>query len=350
MKLNKLTALFITTTICISSICPTFANESKTTTSILIETEDCSSAKSDFLANIGTVNSLISINLGRDNIDISNTSIGQPFLINNSDIYIFPVIVNDNIERLIQMTTGDDNENHFAISEFFADELNNLYPDTYVMVADENFNVFAISDENTALISQNESNKSSISEPIMTLSNTVVEPVDIKETFVDLKTMAMPASSANGSGKWLSVPIIKQSKNTCWAACMASILQYHGESVTVNNILSKTGKTGAADYTEVQSYFDDYGYSSTRFNQNALSFAKIQTEINAKRPIWQAIGKGLAGHAIVIEGYQSKGTGSSNTVSIMDPYYATIVDCDFSSSNSFTYSGYTSREGLYKIQ
>ena len=350
MKLKKLTALFITSIISMLSISPSFADEAENSSSILIKTEDCSEAKNDFMTDIISNTDLIKINLSRDNIDYTNAKIGEPFLINNTDIYIFPVIVDGNIERIIQMTKGDDNNNHYAISQFFADNLNNLSNGTYNIIADEYFDVFAVNSDKTIILEENPDTDGGITVPPMPLSITNTETVDIKDVFIDLSTVPMPMADANGSGRWLSVPIIKQSRNTCWAACMVSILNYCGENLTVNKILSDTGESGAADTSEVKSYFSDYGYSSTMFNQYSLNFSKIKTEINANRPIWQAIGTGTGGHAVVIEGYQEKGTGTYDKISIMEPYDGIITDCSYYSSNYFTYAGRESREGLYKIQ
>lgn len=134
---------------------------------------------------------------------------------------------------------------------------------------------------------------------------------------------------------------------------MASILNYYGENLTVNKIMSDTGEEGGADTSAVKSYFSDYGYSSTMFNQYSLSFSSIKSEINSNRPIYQALGYEYSsggGHAVVIEGYQEKGTGTYNKVSIMDPYYPQITDCSYYDSNQFTYANRVNREGLYNIK
>ncbi len=350
MKLKKLTALLIVSVISAVSICPAFASETENISSILIETEDCSDAKDDFMSDIISNTDLIKINLSRDNIDYTNAKIGEPFLINNTNIYIFPVLVNGKIERIIQMTKGDDNNNHYAISTFFADNLNDLSGDTYSVIADEYFDVFAVNSDETVILEESPDSEGNITVPAMPLSINDTEIVDIKDVFLDLNAIPMPATNANGNGKWLSVPIIKQSRNTCWAACMVSILNYHGENLTVSKILSDTGESGAADTSEVKSYFSDYGYSSTMFNQYSLSFSNIKTEINANRPIWQAIGTGTGGHAVVIEGYQEKGSGTYDKISIMEPYDGIITDCSYYSSNYFTYAGRESREGLKNIK
>ncbi len=57
------------------------AAKSDSTSSVIIETEDCSDAKEKFINDINKVTNLISMNLERDNIDLSDASIGQPFLI-----------------------------------------------------------------------------------------------------------------------------------------------------------------------------------------------------------------------------------------------------------------------------
>lgn len=202
MKLKKLTTLLLTAVIGLTSISSVFAMELETTSSVLIETENCSNAKHEFMADIDTVTNLISINLGRDNINIANVTIGEPFLVGNSDIYIFPVLIDGKIERLIQMTKGDDENNHFAISEFFADELNNLTADTYKVLANDNFDVFAKNDEDITLI-YNNANDKDISGPLMPLSIEEDKNIaDIKDTFIDLSTVPMPLMTATGSGKW----------------------------------------------------------------------------------------------------------------------------------------------------
>lgn len=350
MKLKKLTALLIVSVMSAVSICPAFASDTENISSILIETEDCSDAKNDFMSDIISITNLIKINLGRDNIDYTNAKIGEPFLINNTNIYIFPVLVNGKIERIIQMTMGD--ESHYAINEFFSDNLNDLSTSTYSVIADEYFDVFAVNNDETVILEENPDSEGNITVPAMPLSITDTETVDIKDVFIDLSTVPMPATDANGNGRWLDVPQIKQDDNTCWAGAMASILNYYGENLTVSKIKSDTGKSGAANTSEVKSYFSNYGYSSTMFNQYSLSFSNIKTEINAGRPIYQAIGYANStggGHAVVIEGYQEKGSGTFDAVSIMDPYYPQMTDCDYK-TNYFEYAGRVSREGLKNIK
>lgn len=355
-KLKKIVALLVTSFIGVTSICPAFAAEPETASSVLVETEDCSNAKDEFMENIDVVTNLMEVNLGRDGIDMTNTTIGQPFLVTNSNVYVFPILIDGNIERIIEMTKSDNGNNYFAISEFFADNINNLSYDTYRMVADEAFDIFAISDDESVLINKNKDDDESITEPVMPLSDDKLDIVDIKEEFVDLKTI--PMTVATGNGKWLGLSVLGQSENTCWAACMSSILKHYGKNVSVDNILKITGKANCtgndrkADYDEVKNYFYDYyNYSSTKFNQFELTFSKIKTEINAGRPIWQAIGYNIGGgHAVVIEGYQEKGSSKYNTVSIMDPFYKRVVDCNYVNDNSFSYEQRDSHEGLYKIR
>lgn len=350
LKLKKLVALLVTSFIGVTSICPAFAAKSEDVSSVLVETEDCSTAKDEFMEDIDTVITLIKMNLGRDNIDISNAAIGQPFLVANSNVYIFPVLIDGKIERLIQMTEADSENNYFAISHFFADNLNNLSNDTYKIAADENFDVFAINDEEAVLIDKNTDNEESIIEPVMSVSDEDLDTVDVKDTFVDLGSIpalaADPVVDANGSGEWLFIPIVKQTENTCWAACMSSIMKYHGDNVSLSQILSKTGRYGTADSSEVKEFFSIYNYSSVKFGSSSLTFDNIKTEIKAGRPIWQAI----SGHAVVIGGYQEKGTGRYNAISIMDPYKASIVDCSYLNNNTFSYYERPSHEGLYKIK
>ncbi len=285
--------MLVTSFIGVTSICPAFAAESEVVSSVLVETEDCSKAKDEFMADIEMVTMLMEMNLGRDNIDIANASIGQPFLVENSDIYIFPVLVDGKIELLIQMTKDDDGENYFAISEFFADGIDDLSDNTYKIVADEDFDVFAISDNESILINQNKDDEESINDPITALSADESDAVDIKNTFLDLASLPMVAASnvdATESGKWLGVSVVKQSRNTCWAACMSSIMKYHGDNISVSQILNRTGKSGTANSTEVETFFNDYGYSNEGFTQYTLSFSNIKTKIRNGRPIWQTVG------------------------------------------------------------
>ncbi len=257
------------------------------------------------------------------------------------------LFVNGNIERLIQMTGGKNNNTYYAISEFFSDNMEGLSNDTYKIVADDNFNVFAFGDKNSTLIFKYDDK---VTEPVAPLSMEDTNIVDVKETFLDLNSIPMPI--ANVKGKWLSVPVVSQGGQTyhCRAACMSSIMKYHGVNVSMEQIVSETKNNGTADHSKVQDYFRDYGFSSTVFNQGSLSFSAVKAEIDAERPLWQALGKSIGnGHAVVIEGYQYKGTHEYDAVSIMDPFDCRIVDCDYS-NNSFEYNSYESHEGLYKIQ
>lgn len=361
LKLKKLGAVLVTSLMGITSICPVFAAESEAASSVLIETEDCSNAKEEFMDDIDTIINLLKVNLGRDNMNIEDAVIGQPFLVDNSDIYIFPVLVNGNIERLIQMTKGKNGYNRFAISDFFADELNNLSEDTYEILANDKFDVFAKNEEDINLI-YNNSNDEDISEPLMPL--TIEEDkntADIKDTFVDLSAVPMPLMTATGSGKWNNnFPIVGQGNysKSCWAACMASILKGYGVDTSVDDVLKKTGKTSyqGSYFTEVKGFYKNcFGYSSETFNQYTLKFSDVASEINNKRAIHQELVSDTKGdHAVVIYGYQyaTKNTTTSGIVSLMDPNLKGCrVDCSFYDvDEEFEYNGRTSATGVYKIK
>jgi len=359
-KLKKLVALLVTSFIGVTSICPAFAAETEIVSSVLVETEDCNKAKDEFMADINTIANLISVNLGRDNIDIANVTIGEPFLVGNSDIYIFPVIIDGDIERLIQMTKSNSGNNLFAISEFFADNFNNLSNDTYKIVADEDFNVFAINDEKKLLIDKNSDDKESITEPVMALSDEDLEVVDVKDTFVDLS--AVPLSYATGSGNWnYNFPIVGQGNksSSCWAACMSSILKGNEENVSFDNVLTTTQNTGTSNYSDVKNYFSRYyKYSSQIFNQYQLTLSDIASEIDSGGALYQDLVSDVkSSHAVVVYGYQYENGSSSKNgiVSIMDPGgnsgKGKRVDCNYTyKDREFEYNYRTSAAGLYKFK
>ena len=134
--------------------------------------------------------------------------------------------------------------------------------------------------------------------------------------------------------KIINVPQIKQEQsNWCWAACAEMVLSYYDAPATqqckfANKILGKTEcclEPVSPDCNkpcrkEDISKLYSSNYISSKFVGNVVSFSKLQSEIEADRPVevahfWGDNGK--TGHLVIIRGWCVD--GKEEFVYINDP-------------------------------
>lgn len=158
------------------------------------------------------------------------------------------------------------------------------------------------------------------------------------------------------SSIYLSAPVKRQDSDTlwCWAACMASMIQYEtGENLTTNYVagLYTNSATATAQMSEVKSRFKDFDlyYSSYGDGTNLVNVKIIWDSLYDDHPVWGGFTGAIGGHAVVIRGLDL----SAATFSVMDPAasgsnyragqmsnvsgnYATLVLKDFSTNKSYS--------------
>ena len=147
----------------------------------------------------------------------------------------------------------------------------------------------------------------------------------------------------------LNVPDIRQKgKYTCWAACIASIVDYHyGYSLDSTNIVVKAANAGiittgdkGATLTEAKQVLDLYGGRNTK-HTSYLSYNDLVSCINSDCPLWLA-GINIdnsddMGHAVVARGYYYDSNTGSKTMYYMEPNSGFRAS-EFPSSGAITYT------------
>lgn len=120
------------------------------------------------------------------------------------------------------------------------------------------------------------------------------------------------AMSVSASAKILNIKRISQYAYSggCWAASGAAVCRYYKNSTTT---LAEFAHAAGADdpnkgnFNLIQAGLRSFGISSTFImcdssNPNALTFDKLQAQINANHPIIADVGA----HAVVIAGYEGR--------------------------------------------
>jgi RHS repeat-associated protein len=137
-----------------------------------------------------------------------------------------------------------------------------------------------------------------------------------------------PVGRVDPSGELLQkiltdVPGVEQTGPTCWAAALASIVDYYypesrGHYQTVYRIVFPNGKlyAKAASYWQYKRVFSHYDLHHKKVNR-PLTFSEIQREILCGRPIYAGVRRRGAGHAQVIVGYRDG--GKKQQVYFLDP-------------------------------
>lgn len=332
---KKVFMFLLSVTMC-SSIIPqasVLANE-------ISNTAEYTSSINDVILNqIEDVENILMQNiLSDENVVLGDVSIAEPIKIVNSDRYMFPVLNDNEIIKFIEVQNVE-GEYFISIGNFFADKLNELPSNNYVIFQNENGNIFATDGEQQFSLSNNEEDKNAYKNQDFTKefennfinanSNKVIYDVDE----VNIKNKL----SLERDGSWnYQYPSVRQpiNSNACWAACMSSILQGLGMNYDLYDVLDNAGKSqnDTSNSREVIDYFKYYGiYGKDESKPHTASSLRNQIK-NNRAAIWQAMYGNGTGHAVVIYGYED--TGSNLWVAIMDPadggrYNCLVVDGRF---------------------
>ena len=133
----------------------------------------------------------------------------------------------------------------------------------------------------------------------------------------------------------------QQTQVWCWAATSEMVLAYYGVNVPQCEILSAWMQMNccipnpacetAGSLQVIQGTLHHFGALDS-FISGALTFAQVQAEIDAGRPMIVAYNNSFAGHVVVIFGYDPV----NGTVFVHDPYFGTFYP---RYGDSFSYSG-----------
>ncbi|MCX7746120.1 MAG: hypothetical protein N2645_04375 [Clostridia bacterium] len=143
--------------------------------------------------------------------------------------------------------------------------------------------------------------------------------------------------------------------NLCWATTASMVSSFFLDDIADRKLDIAKDKYGTTDFNKPGSwgdmiyYIQKYtGKTGTQFS-GTLSFARIQSNIDAGRPIPYTIWwtTGSIGHALVMRGYESYSISNypyvDQYVQINDPWDGNlyIIDYEYLKSNSqYTWSGY----------
>lgn len=139
-------------------------------------------------------------------------------------------------------------------------------------------------------------------------------------------TPVAPTASKVLASRYLNVTGQSQQKsNWCWAATGNSIAAYYGSNYSQNQFCNMafgysqngTCPNDQATLANDQRAFRTIGISQGSYISGTLSFATLQTEINANRPVMTRIGwKTGGGHMMDIIGYDT----SNSTIEYYNPW------------------------------
>jgi hypothetical protein len=147
---------------------------------------------------------------------------------------------------------------------------------------------------------------------------------------------------AGGQQRVLTVPLVAQQTPVwCWAAVSEMIFRYYGRGATQCQILSGWYQADCCTFSQfclttapipvIQQTLQAFGGLRSVAFPGPISLQAVQNEINAGRPIIVAYRGSMAGHVVVLYGYDAAGN-----VYIRDPLFGSFV---VPYGASFTYHG-----------
>lgn len=197
----------------------------------------------------------------------------------------------------------------------------------------ENNNIYAYSEDDFIVLKGDNLSNTTHILANSRLNEDISKSVDITETLCEFDNIIQTKSTTTRAN--YQFPAVKQStSNTCWAACMSSVLEGYGIYYTESQItsrLNKANKTAAT--SEVANYYPNFGLDCEYYGK-ANTYAKIKSIINNNGAIHQAVTDNTTSHAVVIIGY--KDSSDLNSIIYMDPTYGGYYNTWISSSNYFT--------------
>jgi len=232
----------------------------------------------------------------------------------NNDYEIYPIYRENVLIGLIYKNS----DGSYALGEYFAKSLNEL------VNVSEKFTI--INKDNSVYVCQNE--KISL---VFSVDNKSPQKLFNKDIFVRRYSLEYLDSYIKYDLAMLDYGSVintiyhksMTSSNDCWAACIASIVQFKGTTTSTYSVIVKTGNTGSASLANVSSYLtNDYDITHDTYGYQ-LGFNSAMSYVGNNHPIianCERIGGGN-GHMVVIKGvyYLSSGTNDALYI-LMDPY------------------------------
>lgn len=140
-----------------------------------------------------------------------------------------------------------------------------------------------------------------------------------------------PGGPVGGGQRILSVPFIAQQTPVwCWAAVSEMVFRYYGRGATQCQILSGWYRGDCCTFPQlcqttgslqaIQQTLYAFGGLGSAVYPGPISFANVQSEINAGHPIIAAYRGSFSGHVVVIYGYDARGN-----IYIRDPNAGSFV-------------------------
>lgn len=258
--------------------------------------------------------------------------IRQYNLVNNelvgSNTYYYLIYGNENIIAVLVAVNNVDGEIYTNLTDSYAQildqELENGMNENIMIATDSSLYMLRANNDLILL----ESTEKNPSRPSITYNDIEIDCdyTDIDET-TTLDVSAIPMLTSNIS---INVPIVRQySDPICWAASMASILNYtNGTSLTAKEVANATGHgIDGATYSEVKEYYSST-YNMSVTGAGTLSSTVVATQLNKGKPIqvFHFPSSGT-GHSMVLAGlsqlssdvfyvYMDPNSSSYRTVSV----------------------------------
>lgn len=129
----------------------------------------------------------------------------------------------------------------------------------------------------------------------------------------------------------------------CWAACMASIIQFKGTNISTAAVVSQTGNYNMASIQNVSNYLSNIYNISHNLYPYPLSFNEAMSSIGNAHPIIAACDRlgGGTGHMVIIKGVYYLTSGNNDAMyKLMDPYSSSTVNVVTMTNSNLSFVSY----------
>lgn len=129
----------------------------------------------------------------------------------------------------------------------------------------------------------------------------------------------------------------------CWAACMASIIQFKGTNISTAAVVSQTGNNNMASIQNVSNYLSNLYNINHNLYPYPLSFNEAMSSVGNAHPIIAAcnrLGTGT-GHMVIIKGVYYLTSGNNDAMyKLMDPYSSSTVNVVTMTNSNLSFVSY----------
>lgn len=227
---------------------------------------------------------------------------------------VFPVFCDQQVVGIFTEAITEDGEVFYNYGVEFAKELNEFIKShgTEISIIYTDEAVYGVAQDGTmTCLQQLTSTASNISKSSLSLERldiSVVEP----EKILPVHKISAPTTAAVASGEYktINVPYVSQRGPVCWAACMASWINYKtGSNLEAYQVVAKcqpNAPSAGASVSQVASYLKKY-YGISAYSSNVtLNYTDLYWQINANKAVFfsgYATGSGDARHMVLAYGY-----------------------------------------------